>query len=325
MNRLDSELIRQAHAAQCIDIVEARGFKFARTSNERIGPCPVCGGTDRFGINLRKNVWLCRQCGKNGDAIALVQHLDGVSFREAVEIITGHRPEPVRDRPEPQPAASGTKPRQKPDNDTSSYAARIWRESGDPRTTPTALYLRFRGLELTDDLLPCLRFHRRCLIRHEWTAAMVALVRNVRTDEPQGVQCTCLDAEGHKREINGECRYSFGHIAGGAIKITPDEDVTLALGLAEGLETALSMRQLPEFGMTPVWAVVTAQNLRTFPVLPGIEGLFVGIDNDKSQTGDKKSAELVRRYLDAGIDVTTLRSTAIGTDLNDVIREAAPE
>ncbi|OLS53774.1 primase-helicase zinc-binding domain-containing protein [Rhodovulum sulfidophilum] len=38
---------------------------------ERVGPCPVCGGRDRFGINTARNVFNCRHCG-GGDAIALV-------------------------------------------------------------------------------------------------------------------------------------------------------------------------------------------------------------------------------------------------------------
>jgi phage/plasmid primase-like uncharacterized protein len=29
---------------------------------ERCGPCPKCGGNDRFSINTLKGVWNCRNC-----------------------------------------------------------------------------------------------------------------------------------------------------------------------------------------------------------------------------------------------------------------------
>ena len=39
-----------------------------RAGGEMVGPCPVCGGTDRFGVNLRSNVFLCRRCDVGGVA-----------------------------------------------------------------------------------------------------------------------------------------------------------------------------------------------------------------------------------------------------------------
>ena len=59
---------------------------------ERVGPCPICGGTDRFAINIKKQLWNCRGCQTGGDVIALVQHLDGVDFRTAVQTLLGQAP-----------------------------------------------------------------------------------------------------------------------------------------------------------------------------------------------------------------------------------------
>ena len=50
--------------------MELRGIKL-RGKVERVGPCPNCGGHDRFAINIRKQVWNCRGCHKGGDRIAL--------------------------------------------------------------------------------------------------------------------------------------------------------------------------------------------------------------------------------------------------------------
>ena len=57
-------------------VIEQRGIRL-NGKTDRNGPCPVCGGTDRFSINTAKGVWNCRQCGVGGDVIALVEFLDG--------------------------------------------------------------------------------------------------------------------------------------------------------------------------------------------------------------------------------------------------------
>jgi DNA primase len=77
--RLESEIAR-------------RGIKLSAGIAERCGPCPVCGGTNRFSINVNKQVWNCRGCSTGGDVIALVQHIDGGSFMEAVETLAGVAP-----------------------------------------------------------------------------------------------------------------------------------------------------------------------------------------------------------------------------------------
>lgn len=50
------------------------------------GPCPVCGGEDRFWIhpNYLDGRWYCRQCEpKGGDLIALIMKVEGVNYKEA--------------------------------------------------------------------------------------------------------------------------------------------------------------------------------------------------------------------------------------------------
>jgi len=57
------------------------------------GPCPHCGGEDRFAIDLSKPAFNCRGCGSKGrDSIALTRFLKGVDFKTAVEILTGEPP-----------------------------------------------------------------------------------------------------------------------------------------------------------------------------------------------------------------------------------------
>ena len=69
------------------DIIPRDGMKLRRSGAEWIGPCLVSGGRDQFSINIKKQVWNCRGCGKGGDVIDLVQHLEGVGYKEACRML----------------------------------------------------------------------------------------------------------------------------------------------------------------------------------------------------------------------------------------------
>jgi DNA primase len=84
----------QARAVPIMDEIVRRGWdgKLKREGKEFIGPCPRCGGDDRFSINTAKQVFNCRQCGGRGDVIDLVRWLDGVGFTEACTTLAGPSP-----------------------------------------------------------------------------------------------------------------------------------------------------------------------------------------------------------------------------------------
>jgi hypothetical protein len=81
--------VERAQAVHIEDEIKRRGIKLNGNGLERVGPCPRCGGTDRFSINTKKQCWNCRGCGQGGDVIDLVKHLDGVDFLGACETLTG--------------------------------------------------------------------------------------------------------------------------------------------------------------------------------------------------------------------------------------------
>ena len=87
---MDEALKQRARAARIEDELARHNIKLRRSGAELVGPCPVCGeGDDRFAVNVKKQAWNCRHCEIGGDVIALVQHLDGVDFLQAIETLTG--------------------------------------------------------------------------------------------------------------------------------------------------------------------------------------------------------------------------------------------
>jgi putative DNA primase/helicase len=89
---IDDRYIERARASRIEDVIAARNIRLRRSGAELIGPCPNCGGDDRFSVNLKKQVFNCRKCEKGGDAIELIQFLDGVEFPAAIETLTGQAP-----------------------------------------------------------------------------------------------------------------------------------------------------------------------------------------------------------------------------------------
>ena len=84
--------VEQARTVPIEDELARRGFHL-RGKIERTGPCPVCGGDDRFSINTEKQVWNCRGCGKGGDVIDLARHIDGSDFTAACTNLAGEQPQ----------------------------------------------------------------------------------------------------------------------------------------------------------------------------------------------------------------------------------------
>lgn len=54
-----------------------------KTAKEWAGPCPECGGSDRFLIWVHKDAWYCRHCDVSGDAVGFLRRFEGMKCHEA--------------------------------------------------------------------------------------------------------------------------------------------------------------------------------------------------------------------------------------------------
>jgi putative DNA primase/helicase len=209
------------------------------------------------------------------------------------------------------------KPVEKTPADNREAALQIWHKAVDPRGSPVEAYLKRRGLDLPNEAaFEVIRYQPRLRFLGKTFPAMIALVRGIDGDTPQAIHITSrIDpAEGQKRE-----RYSYGPIAGGAIKLTPDADVTLCLGVGEGIESTLSLRCWDCFGASPVWSLISKNGVEAFPVLAGIETLWIAVDEDPA--GIAAAGEVASRWLEAGREVFKLKANNPGADLNDATRQ----
>ena len=70
-------------------VVASRYTTLTARCHEHCGPCPKCGGTDRFVIFKDRARWFCRKCDRGGDVVDLLCHVHNCEPREALEILTG--------------------------------------------------------------------------------------------------------------------------------------------------------------------------------------------------------------------------------------------
>jgi hypothetical protein len=287
-----------------------------RTTQGQLGrtvrsPCPFCSHTRRNG-NQRKPVFAvklkepdfaiynCAHCGESGYV-----HPD--------------RPSRIVDPTERRRLHAEAERRESEDKqERIAYSLKLWSERQPFRGSPAGTYLRdTRGIgEWLDafDLDESLGFHPSCPFGGERLPCMVALVRNIQTDEPQGIHRTALKLGPRPERID---RLSLGPTAGGAIKLSLDGDVTHGLLIGEGIETVLSASL--RFKFRPVWSVLSRSGIAKFPILAGIECVTIAVDNDDSGDGQRDAAVLVERLIAAKVEAITVQTNG-AKDFNDLLR-----
>ncbi len=87
-------------------------------------------------------------------------------------------------------------------------------------------------------------------------------------------------------------------LLGGAGSIRLVDEVTIGLGIAEGIETALSVVQ--HAAWSPVWAAGSAAGIEAFPELQGIDALTVFVDSDDGGAGLRAGLSCAARWRAAG-------------------------
>jgi putative DNA primase/helicase len=195
---------------------------------------------------------------------------------------------------------------------SSEFPLQLWSETVAAPNTLAEKHLAFRNLALPDRHEEVLRFHPSCPFgKNARHPCIVALYRDIRTNEPKAIHRTALTPDGKKID-----RKALGPKGGCAIKLSADEDVAEGLTIAEGIETALAGMALH---FRPAWALGTAGEVAKFPLLSGIECLTILVDNDTSGTGQASALECSRRWTSMGREVFRVVPTAIGTDIADVV------
>jgi CHC2 zinc finger/Toprim domain len=271
----------------------------------------------------------CFGCGAHGDVITWLRATRHLAFPEAVRRLAGaeahdrtrHHPLPV---PKPMQAA----PRR-----TANLILHCWNQGIDPAGTIVETYLHNRGGLTVPDGAP-IRFHRHCQRGPhdlpggpEFGPAMLALMTDPITGRPVGLHRTYLLPDGSGKApviIRGNTVLKPKAILGtwGVVRLTPDDQVSRALAITEGIENALTASQL--IGWGPVWAAGTRAGIEKFPVLSWAEALTIFADADDGGVGLTAARKCAQRWIGAGRE-SFVHVPPAGKDWNDAAREASHE
>jgi DNA primase len=135
------ELAERARAVDLLSVIEGYGGLGLKGGRRDLaGPCPQCGGNDRFAVNLNKQVFHCRGCdASGGGAIDFVMFIEGCNVKGAIEILTGSAVATVK------PSTETVRRRAEPDTDNSALAQKLWnRRQPVSERCPVWTYLRER-------------------------------------------------------------------------------------------------------------------------------------------------------------------------------------
>jgi len=195
--------VEEARTADILDTAESLGLKLREhTQFEHVGPCPQCGGDDRFSINTDKQTFNCRGCIKGGNVIGMVKLATRRNFADVCEYLT-NKPNPRGDG-RSSPAApfvprspiilASTDDKKLREEERRQriekrkwLVSQWWRAGGALERTPGELYYAKRGIVLPYGVSGnVLRFHQ---LRwgDETILAIIGLFRNINgNDEPIG-------------------------------------------------------------------------------------------------------------------------------------------
>lgn len=203
----------------------------------------------------------------------------------------------------------------KTEAENTRLARLIWNGGVDPRGTAAELYLKSRGLDLTDDACAVLRFHPAA----KWNVdpdhpefppgrhpTLLAAFQDIEADKLTGIHRVRVD---QPRLWPRTRRKMLGPVSGSAVKLADVPDGVLAVG--EGIETCMAANQM---GYGPAWALGSAGAIAALPVLDDIRKLILLGELDGASR--KATDDCAGRWLRAGREVL-LVEPELGTDLND--------
>lgn len=85
------ELERLKGSVDLAEVVSRYTQVRGRASQELKGPCPMCGGRDRFSVFKDRQGWMCRGCTpESGDVFTFIQKVENCDFKRAIEILGGN-------------------------------------------------------------------------------------------------------------------------------------------------------------------------------------------------------------------------------------------
>lgn len=274
------------------------------------GPCPFCGGKDRFRWDNKdgNGGYFCGGC-KPGTGFQFLQQArswDPHQTAQEIDKWLGLSKAP----------AGHTRPERTEEDKRADLRELLGASGRVVKGTAAWNYLCTRCGEPGDVLRDLWAIPR---LRHSLEAgdypALLALMRYA-DGTGASVHRTFLTAEGQKANVSPVRKImpppSPKGLAGSCVRLGPLQE---RVGIAEGIETAICAGRLFRL---PVWAAISANGMVTWEPPEGVHQVVICADNDASFTGQQAAFTLAKRLHTAGIGVEIKIPSGVGQDWADV-------
>ena len=273
---------------------------------DKHGPCPVCGGKDRFRFDDKdgNGSSYCSRCGaKSG--MHLLMDLRSWDFPRAAKEVDGvlgivQVAEAKKERTEEQKRAA---------------LNRLWQSAGPAGPGSASwLYLERRCGDPTG-LLKDLRHHPALKHSPDDPATYPALLAKMcyADGRPASIHRTYLTPEGRKAAVDPVRKIMPGFpLEGSSVRLGPLQE---RLGIAEGIETSICAGKL--FGL-PTWAAISANGILAWAPPAGVRSVVIFGDHDANFVGLAAAYEKARALRVKGLDVEVQIPPEVGQDWADV-------
>ena len=188
-------------------------------------------------------------------------------------------------------------------------ALRIWSNASPLAGGRAKAYLEARGITASSSAL---RYHARAPLGSQGRAQFLpAMIAAVSLDEgPIAIHRTFLGVEGPALASFEKPKRALGALRSGAVRLFPPNQG--ALGLAEGIESALSARALTG---VPCWATLGNERFPLVAIPDSVTALHLFVDWDAG--GDLAAKRALEAHTREGRIIHVRRPSKRGTDWND--------
>lgn len=307
-------------------ILQELGVPSAVLQNKH-GPCPMCDGKTSFRFDDKegRGSWICTHCGA-GDGMKLAIQFTGLPFSGVaprIDAMLGNlRPDQTERRPDMS------------DDDRARLLREAWGET-EPVTEGDLVHTYLRSRGVGERIYPtALRFGAKMRDGDGGVRpCMVALVGVHGQLDLRGRQKFCtmhrtfLRPDGlAKAEMQSPRKLMPGPLPEGACVMLSDWNGGGPIGIAEGIETAMSASALFDL---PVWAALNATMLAKWTPPAGADEVVIFADNDERFGGQAAAYAAAHRISTAretrDLDVKVMMPMRAGADWNDELMAARPE
>lgn len=310
MNAISRITPADIQEAKTVDLAALIGTHVRLTKRGRSfwGCCPFHKEkTPSFKVEM--GFYKCFGCGKGGDAISWVRESEHLNFEEAIRRLTNSSA-PARF------CGIRTKPARQSDDDAKRRrrAQMLWNEALPLPGTRADEYLRARGVRVRASAeLRCAPAMEHSETGQHFPGLLARLSNDLGFC---AVQRTYLAPDKPAKADVKPNKKTLGPMGNSAVRLFPVHE---RLGIAEGIETALSAAKLYS---VPCWATLSANRISRIEIPKSVK--FIVIFSDAGEVGTREAFAAQDQYEGQGYQVDVVTPQAHfndkgASDFNDIV------